>query len=283
MLLSNYIVFGDENLQKIIHNDKPFHYGNTELHVYQLGYEENIPGKVDGPYVREMYLLHYIVGGSGTFNGIRLQTGQGFLVRPGKIVHYYPDEDDPWKYYWIGFTGDLASSDIGKFGLEHNSCTFDYTWYNDIMPFLSNAFKVNMEFPDRNRYLNGIYSLLTSYHRATRETVDECQTQKRHVNRAVEYIHQNYFKPFKMSDLAGYLFIDRQYLCNLFKKFINISPQQYLVDYRISCACELLKNHTLSVADVARSVGYEDMFQFSKIFRRHRGVSPREYRKTHTL
>ena len=58
----------------------------------------------------------------------------------------------------------------------------------------------------------------------------------------------------------------------------GISPQEYLLDYRIRKACELLQNTDLPIAHIARSVGYEDSLYFSRLFKQHMKSSPSSYR-----
>ena len=59
------------------------------------------------------------------------------------------------------------------------------------------------------------------------------------------------------------------------------SPKEYLTEYRIKQACHLLRETDLSVSAIAYSVGFENNLYFSKAFRKQKGVSPSEYRKTH--
>ena len=54
-----------------------------------------------GPTRRNVYIIHYVLSGKGYFNGNEVKAGQGFLIRPNELEHYYPDEKDPWKYIWI--------------------------------------------------------------------------------------------------------------------------------------------------------------------------------------
>ena len=54
-----------------------------------------------GPSKRNLYLIHYVISGTGYFNGHAIQKGQGFLITPGMAEHYYPDEKDPWTYLWF--------------------------------------------------------------------------------------------------------------------------------------------------------------------------------------
>jgi AraC-like DNA-binding protein len=59
---------------------------------------------------------------------------------------------------------------------------------------------------------------------------------------------------------------------------MNISPQNFLINYRVERAVDLMQNPELTIGDISRSVGYEDPFQFSKIFKKIKGVSPSEFR-----
>ena len=57
-----------------------------------------------------------------------------------------------------------------------------------------------------------------------------------------------------------------------------MSPQQYLISYRMEKACRLLDETDLKISDVARSVGYEDEFMFTRMFKNKKGISPSEYK-----
>ncbi len=72
---------------------------------------------------------------------------------------------------------------------------------------------------------------------------------------------------------------DRSYLSRLFKKRYGVSVQDFLVDVRLSKAAEFLrKGNNVSIS--AKLVGYEDVFNFSKMFKKKYGMSPKEYKKT---
>ena len=59
--------------------------------------------------VRSVYVIHYISKGSGTLETegktFRLTAGDSFIIYPDTYVKYYPDENDPWEYAWVGFNG----------------------------------------------------------------------------------------------------------------------------------------------------------------------------------
>jgi len=82
------------------------------LVVYNVGFQKCVPGHGWGPGVRDHYLLHYIVSGRGSYEAggrsFALEAGQAFLVHPDVPVCYRADEEEPWEYYWVGFSGPAA-------------------------------------------------------------------------------------------------------------------------------------------------------------------------------
>jgi AraC-like DNA-binding protein len=72
--------------------------------------------------------------------------------------------------------------------------------------------------------------------------------------------------------------LNKNYFSTFFKENIGMTPQQYIIKYRINKACELMENKGLTIGDISRSVGYEDTLGFSKIFKKEKGMSPKKYR-----
>lgn len=99
-----------------------------------------------------------------------------------------------------------------------------------------------------------------------------------YVEHALEFIDHNYEKDIKVNDIANYIGIDRSYFTNIFKKIMHISPQQYLINYRLEKARHLLKSSNLSICEISEQVGYPDPLSFSKIFKMYYKISPSEYR-----
>ena len=102
------------------------------------------------------------------------------------------------------------------------------------------------------------------------------------VDSAVLYIKQNFSNAeLSVAQIANELNIDRAYFSTIFSKKKGMSPRKYIISYRMKIAAELLINHNQSVTVTAKSVGYDDICNFSKIFKSFFGLSPREYIKKH--
>ena len=86
----------------------------VDLGLYQFGYEQCEPAHSFGPAVRNHFLFHYIISGTGILmandsHGVtqtyHVKSGQGFMIFPGQINTYISDEKLPWEYTWIEFDG----------------------------------------------------------------------------------------------------------------------------------------------------------------------------------
>ena len=100
-----------------------------------------------------------------------------------------------------------------------------------------------------------------------------------YVRRAVEFIQNNYCTPIQVTDVADYVCVNRSYLYTLFREELGASPQEYLANYRLTRAAELLLITDFSVESVALSCGYRDPLVFSKAFKVKNGVPPSRYRR----
>ena len=100
-----------------------------------------------------------------------------------------------------------------------------------------------------------------------------------YIQEALEFIDHNFQNYISVEDIADVCGLNRSYLSSLFKKSLNVSPQEFLLSVRMNKAYELLKKLELSIGDVSRSVGYIDPLTFSKTFKRYSGYSPKQYRE----
>ena len=112
-----------------------------------------------------------------------------------------------------------------------------------------------------------------------RKSIPPKEKKISYVEEALRYIEANYAHSVNIQVIADHLNIERTYLYRLFKDITGVSPQEYLLDYRIRRACSLLKETDLPVSDIARSVGYGDALYFSRLFKQKKRSPPSEYRK----
>ncbi len=242
-----------------------FNKGYTDINPLQFGTQKCPPSHKWGPHIREYYLIHYVVSGKGRFIKKDFDAvvgpGYAFLIKPNEVCTYCADADDPWEYIWIGFDGKVAQKlDSLK------DCVFkvDGKIFTDMVK--SDRLKNT-----REEYLTAKIFLLIS-------NLFEGENHKKElVEHLAGYIEENYFLRLYVSELAKMVSLDQRYLTRLFKAKKGISLQQYIIDVKMKKAAILIKD--FSVADTAKMVGYDDVFNFSKMFKKNTGVSPLKFKK----
>ncbi len=101
------------------------------------------------------------------------------------------------------------------------------------------------------------------------------------VRRAAALIHTHYADPLTREQLAAQVGVSADHLTASFRQEMGITPIAYLNRYRISRARDLLMTSSRSITEVALSVGFGDLANFSRTFHREVGLSPNAYRRTH--
>jgi len=98
---------------------------------------------------------------------------------------------------------------------------------------------------------------------------------------AKAYIEEHYANPdLQLEQMAKHIYINPSYLRAVFKKEIGITINDYLTQYRLQQAKQLLSNNSMRLTEIAEKVGYNDAGYFSKSFKRFYGYSPSEYEKS---
>lgn len=100
------------------------------------------------------------------------------------------------------------------------------------------------------------------------------------VKKIVNYLNENYACKISLDQIAQNLYLSPVYISKLFKEETGESPINYLIKIRLDKAKELLEQEEHgSVRGVASQVGYEDVYHFSKLFKKYYGISPLNYSK----
>jgi two-component system response regulator YesN len=96
---------------------------------------------------------------------------------------------------------------------------------------------------------------------------------------AVQYIHQNFDKDISLKEISEFVQLSPNYLSLLFKKEMDCNLIEFLTNYRVEKAKELMLNTSLKTYEIAENVGISDSAYFSRIFKKSTGVSPIDFRK----
>lgn len=260
----------------------------SDLYLCFCGYAKCQPLHNFGPAVRPNYILHYILKGKGRFTAgketYRLCAGQGFLIVPEVQTYYEADRDEPWTYLWIGFAGEKVEEYLQDLGLTSERPIFQCDCGEELEQIVLTMLEKKDYTISNEYFLEGIlyqfFSILAQHIEiaADRQTGND----NLYIRKAVEYIQNHYSYPLQIKEIADYVGINRSYLYTLFKEQFCLSPKEYLTNFRITRAAQLLEITDLSIECVAMSCGYQNTLIFSKTFKNRMGITPSVYKKEKT-
>ena len=266
-----------------------------DLGLYQFGMEQCSPSHSYGPAARNHFLFHYIISGTGTLYAddstgttktYHLKSGEGFLIFPNQITTYIADKELPWEYVWIEFDGLRAKEvmDTGGFCLE--SPIF-HTKQRDMSQKMEEELVYIATHSDETIFniIGHLYLFLDYFMRSTVSTVVKGSTklQDYYIKEAITYIEQNFQNDISVVDIANRLGINRSYFGKIFKQTLKQTPQEFLINYRMIKATELLRLTKMSIGDISKAVGYENQLHFSRAFKKIYNISPREWRNINAV
>lgn len=143
-------------------------------------------------------------------------------------------------------------------------------------------------------YRPGQYFMLKSYvmqlllkllreEKDSKERINGCifeSTNKKYVvKRIIQYLNLHYREKISLDQIAQNMYLSTFYISKIFKSETGDTPINYLIRLRMEKARELLEEaEPLSIQDIAGSVGYEDAYHFSKLFKKHFGIAPSKWR-----
>ena len=257
-----------------------------DLRLYEIGIQRCAPSYSFGPIIRDRYILHYVFEGEGVLRiddkELKVKSNSFFLLPPDVLVQYQADEKNPWQYAWIHFHGFKSTEIVRSIGMTRKEPVY--------VPIEENSqlkdAVINLIMYKENEYacIGYMYILFDKMNRWTRHVEKKAGTNLRTMNymrEAIQYINTKYCESIMVQQIADHCGVDRAYLSKIFKYATGNTLQEYLIQFRIKRAKQLLKDTDLSVKYVSYSVGYHDPFTFSKVFKKQEGVSPSVWRKNH--
>lgn len=256
-----------------------------DINVYQCGMEKCKKAHSYGPAIRDHYLIHFVLEGSGIFyvNGksYRIKENQGFLICPNIVTYYEADKEEPWVYTWIGFKGIKAEKYLKLANLDQENPVFECTEVAFVQECFENMRKsIELKY-GRQLRLQGLLIMFLSelIEEAEKNVIISSNYKEMYIKKSLQFVEANYSSKISISEMAKRVGLNKNYFSTFFRENIGVTPQQYIIKYRINKACELMNNQGLTIGDISRSVGYYDTLGFSKIFKKEKGISPLKYRQ----
>lgn len=271
-------------------NNNPFNAGSIASNEYPL--IVNCAGRLvtENPFAtdnvggREDYYLLYIERGKldVILNGCTYtaESGCAVIFPPRYRYRYTFSGESTLSYLWVHFTGSYAGRFLDECGFGELPCMLRSVPDSKISSDFEKLFHVFSvcEPLQRHKLSCRLEEILLGV--ASRKIG---MGGARNLSKSLEYIHIYYNKDLKIPDLAKMEFLSNSRYITVFKNHMGMTPSDYIIHLRINVACDLLKNHDMSVKEVAARVGYDNPHFFGKIFKKKIGVSPKDYKENGPL
>ena len=220
-----------------------------------------------GPAIRHHCLIHYCVRGKGIFQNkdgtYEIEAGQIFIINPEEITFYRADEENPWMYTWIAFSGVICEK-IKK--LPSVITIKNTSVFENIQKLIAEGVFLPEEY---------LINLIRLFGEILPSSPDN---KAGYATRAKDYIKLHYMEDISVEGISASLGVDRRYLLRLFKKEYGITIVNYIVNTRLSAAYGFLASG-IPVSKAAVMCGYTDVYNFSKMFKKYHGVSPSDVKR----
>lgn len=229
-------------------------------------------------------ILHCAAGrGTLEYDGNRVTIGAGdYFFLPKNRPHAYYPEGKIWDVRWIAFEGRVCNEILERFGM-----TVPVVITPSDGTALEKTFD-RMVLSQENDFLycdytcSGlVYDYLIEFRRHMDASAD--RTRSRQISMllpVLRFMHENFRSDISMSQLSEIMGVTPQHFCRIFRKTMNVRPNEFLTRIRLDEAKRLLNEKDVSVSEAAERSGFRDAGYFSTVFRKHEGISPAQYRRS---
>lgn len=256
------------------------------FYVTEMGYFHAFRGFFTDREAKNEYYLLYTVSG----RGILKQKGQKFVLRAQDAVlihcmehqYYATASDEPWVHYWVHFNGIGAPSYYQLINEDDLMCVHiedPDAFTANLRGILDNCGAADMrQSVISSMHITNLLTMMVMGRYAVRN-VPILTRHEEQLKMAVQYIQNNYAVHVSVTDVADRAGLSPSYFARLFRQYTGLTPYEYLLNYRVNQAKEMLRDTNMPVAEVGTSVGFTDACNFSRTFRRITGSTPNSYRK----
>jgi AraC family transcriptional regulator, arabinose operon regulatory protein len=248
--------------------------------VNKMGIHEDMPPKIiHRPWGNKDYLfmLFHTPALIKVEGSVQLYPGDTMMIwEPGQY-HYYGHAARRWDHSWFHCEGAEVRARIRAtslplnrpFALPESAVVHKYllAFHSEITSHLD---------PD-TEIQRGLFSIWIREMERNIDASSASSLPQRFID-VKRRIESHFHEQLRLSDLAEIACMSVPYFCAGFKKHFGFSAIEYVVLLRMQHAAFLLGDVNMNVTAVADAVGYRDLYYFSKLFKKHYGMSPRYYR-----
>ncbi len=254
----------------------------TGLKLVGIGYHEPmLPDMIYRPNGRRDYLFMWFH--QNTDVGITQETqpiaSNTLMIWEPGVPQCYGCMTGKWSHSWLHVSGKRVDTLLRSLRIPRNRPAM----LHDVGEVERSLMAMHEEIvtqakPDHRILANLMENWMRHVARATRPNANQSAVPE-HFLAIKRRLETQYDQPVQLADLAEEANLSIAHFCAMFKLYFHRPAKEFVIDLRLNRAADLLGDHNLRVGEIAKRVGYEDVYHFSKLFKKRYGRSPRAYRQ----
>lgn len=256
----------------------------TFFYIEEIGYFQAYPPY----YTRRANLNSFLICHTLSGKGILKISDKTYQLKPGTTAlincstqHYYAcAHPNAWEFLWFHFNGPCALGYYEEFIkngypiFEENNCDFTKTHMQKLLSTIQD--KKNTSDIIASGLISELLTHLLILSSDSRVASDHIPS---YIEDAVKHINADFRFPITLDELAHTFGVSKYHFAREFKRYTNMTPNEYLIITRLNYAKELLKYSSFTIEQVAYQCGFHHLSYFAKQFRAHENVTPLQFRK----
>ncbi len=260
----------------------------TSCGTYKLYTKPKLP--TWRPRGRLDFQLLYIAAGKAHFHF----DGKEQIVTAGHMVLYRPKEPQKYEYYgndqtevyWVHFTGGNVTNILRSYGLTDDKhvfyCSSGLDYQNLFRTMINELQMCRENYAEMlEMYLRQIFIMMHRYFLTSLKTSNPHVVEE--IDKATLYFNEHYNENISIDEYAQNNHVSVSWFIRNFKQCTGSTPLQYILSKRIYNAEILLQDSSYNLTEISEIIGYDNPLYFSRIFKKVKGISPSEYRKSINL
>lgn len=251
--------------------------------IVRAGRNRAKPNYLVGPKIIEVHSLHFVLDGKVSLscagNTVELEKGDLFCLYPGRPYVYETKSGTkpPLQMVWLALDGEQVPLLIAALGMTARQPYLTQAVDYEVRAVIKQILQQFINEKPEPLHLQSL--LYTLFWKLKRENAAVHSDVKKHwVTQVKDYIDLHYTENIHIEHAAKLVGVHRSHLTSTFTQQYALSPMQYLQKQRMERGAQLLKETGLSVTEIALSLGYPELYSFTRAFKRYFGISPKAYR-----
>lgn len=210
-----------------------------------------------------------------------IQKNDAFLI-PQHVPHTYgADPDDPWSNYWVHFQGRQSTAHTALLAPDPTEPVCHPYRIGEVIACVEQLYRYMSDVHTHSSLIAGsgalsqLLGLIQLRMHSAERTVWSTEGS---IEKSIEFMHKNLRARLTLQRLASVTGLSPNHYGAVFKKCHDHTPIDYFNRLKIQKACELLKTTDRRISEIAESLGFDDPYYFSRLFKKVMSLSPRQYR-----